>query len=209
MRCTPGARPRSHPQQVEAIVNTAEAMEIGCLIYQPDEIWWGNELAKRNKSIALAATVAEKDDWITVIDADYHLLRCNPDVIRHELEETDLHVAAYTLLDGKDFLATAALEQYAVKTNIDTEWTIRTRDMYRWNPTLQVGPAHWCYSAVVDDRRRWLRGPYNDLLPELELGANLVFYHRTQDRALIRRESAGVYYKAREEHKIEFLTEYV
>lgn len=205
----PGARPRSHPQQVEAIVHTAEAMDIGCLVYQPDTIWFDNELGKRNKSIALAATVAEPGDWIAVIDADYHLLRCNPEIVRHELDETESQVATYTLLDGKDFLGMADLERYAQTVNIDTEWTIRTRDLYRWNPTLKVGPAHWCYSAVVDGRREWLRGPYTSALDAIDLGASLAFYHRTQDRALSRREAAAGYYKAREVNKIEYLTEYV
>ena len=205
----PGARPRSHPQQAEAVVHTAEAMDLGLLLHQPKDIWRGNELEKRNYMLRLAGTIAEEGDWIMVVDADYHVLKCDPPVIRHELGTTEYEVATYTLLDGKDFLGTEGLERYANGVDISTEWTIRTRDIYRWNPTLEIGPAHWCYSAEIDGERQWLRGPYTSILDCLDLNANLVFYHRTQDRALQRREAAGGYYKAREEHRIEWLEEYV
>ncbi len=204
----PSARPRSHPQQAEAIVHTAEAAGLGLLLHQPKEPWRGNEVAKRNHCLTLASTVCEEGDWVTVVDADYHLLKCNPDMIRKELEETDAEVASYTILDGKDFMSDAKLAAYANHNDIDTEWTIRTRDLYRWNPTLRVGPAHWCYSAEIEGGRRWLRGPYTSVIDCWDLNSSLVFYHRTQDRAKKRQQDAGAYYTRRAAAGIEDIASY-
>lgn len=198
----PGGRARSHPQQVEAITLAAETAGIGCMVYQPSEKWAGNELEKRNKCLDLAASIAEDGDWVAVIDADYHLLKCEPEVIRVELANCEEDVAAYILLEGKDFASSGTLEQFAAARNVDHEWVYATRDLYRWNPTLRVGPAHWCYSAELDGERRWLRGPY-DLEPHFSLNRNLVFYHRTADRYDVRRRAADKYYELRDTFSIE------
>lgn len=189
----PDARPKSHPRQVEAIVHTAEAMGCGCLVYQPRETWRGNEVGKRNKSLELAGTL--EPDWVVVFDADYHVLRMNPETIRGELENTNLDVASYLILDGQDFLGSQGLEEHAANQTIDSEWVSASRDIYRWNPTLRVGPAHWHYS-VETPRRRWLRGPY-ELADALDLRDNLVVYHRTNDRVRTRKRAQERYYMHR------------
>lgn len=196
----PGGRPRSHPLQVEAIVHTAEAMGVGCLVYQPQDLWRGNEVEKRNYSLDLAGTLVEDGDWVCVFDADYHVLWAKPDMIRAELGETHCDVASYLLLDGKDFQGVAALEQFAAQTYIDHEWTVATRDFYRWHPTLRVGPAHFAYSA----RGEWLRTQSDQQTDEcLALRDNLVVYHRTADRSERRRRDAAQYYDTRNRSGIE------
>jgi hypothetical protein len=206
----PGARPRSHPQQAEAIVQAADAAECGLILHRPDDIWYGNEVEKRNFSLKLAGNILEEgEDWLLVFDADYHMLMCNPEMIRAELAQTDLNVATYTILDGIDFLGDEALGKYAATVDsIDHEWTCRTRDIYRWNPSIKIGPAHWTYSALVDGKRRWLRGPWEKEVDALELDRNLVVYHRTQDRVSGRRERAKRYYDTRMEQKTEWMESY-
>jgi len=207
-RLYPGARPRSHPSQVEAITRTAEALGIGCLVYQPDDVWRGNEVEKRNTLLQLAGPLLrEGEDWVLVFDADFHILRCEPELVRATLTTTDAAVATYVILDGKDFLADPELHELAAKHPVSTEWTLRTRDVYRWTPTLRVGPAHWCYSAEVDGERRWLRGPYRELAPAVNLDRALVVYHRTQDRAEERRQAAQGYYEMRERYGVEEIPE--
>lgn len=67
----PSARPRSSPQQAEAVLQAAEAAGVGCTIHRPREIFWGNEVEKRNLTIALASSVLESGrDWIVIFDAD-------------------------------------------------------------------------------------------------------------------------------------------
>ena len=191
----PGGRPKSHPQQIEAIVHTAEAMDCGVLLHQPKEIWYGNEVEKRNHSLRLAGTL--DPDWVIVFDADYHVLRLDVDVVRFELANTEFDVASYTLLDGKDFLATDALAGYANQIPLDHEWTSFTRDIHRWNPTLKIGPAHWHYTIEDEGGRKWLRGPAGLLEPGLDLREAFIVYHRTQDRSLMRKKTQEKYYELR------------
>jgi len=206
-RLYPGARARSHPQQAEAIIQAAEAGGSGCIIHRPKDIWFGNEVEKRNHSLQIAAPLLTQDeDWLLVFDADYHVLQMEPEVVRAELAQTECDVATYTLLDGKDLLADPALAKHVREKACDTEWTIRTRDIYRWHPSLKIGPAHWCYA---DNRygHRWLRGPFEQLADAHDLLANLVFYHRTQDRAASRKESAHGYYLNRQTARTEWISE--
>lgn len=197
----PSARPRSHPQQAEAIVHTAEAMGRGVLLYQPDTVWLGNEVEKRNKSLQLAGTL--DPDWVVIFDADYHVLTMNEDSVRLSLEHTDLDVATYTILDGKDLLANEALARFATERHADTEWTIRTRDIYRWDDSLEIGPKHYYYSVTGKHERVWLRGPDGHEADALNLDADLVVYHRTQDRAQVRQAAAKEYYDRRVRFDIE------
>jgi hypothetical protein len=200
----PGARPRSHPSQAEAIIRTAEALDVECLVYRPREIYWGNEVEKRNQGLRLAGTLLEPDtDWLLVFDADFHILKCDPGLVRGRLENTDLDVATYTILDGKDLLANEALAGFAKHHGADTEWTMRTRDIYRWTPSLTIGPRHWDYWRTDAGCKRWLRGPEDILEPSLDLNADLVVYHRNEERAQVRRDAAHRYYLSRAASEIE------
>ena len=197
----PGARARSHPQQAEAVLTAAEASGTGCVVHRPKDIWFGNEVEKRNHALSLCATL--EPDWLVVFDADYHVLQMEPELIRAELAATEHDVATYTILDGKDMLGDEALAQYARERDASTEWTVRTRDIYRWNPNLKIGPAHWCYH----DGDKWLRGPFEQLAEAHNLEAQLVVYHRNQDRAAVRRQTAYGYYKNREAARTEWISE--
>lgn len=202
----PSARACSHPQQAEAVIQAAEAAGAACMIYRPNEVYRGNEVEKRNAGLRMAGALLEpEEDWLCIVDADFHILRCESEVIRAELASTHHDVASYTLLDGKDMLANEATARFARELDASTEWTYRTRDFYRWTPSLQVGPTHYCYSRERDGERVWLRGPELNVEPEpaLDLRANLVFYHRRQDRASVRQKAAKEYYDRRHRFGIE------
>lgn len=202
----PRGRPRSHPQQIEAIHLAAETANLELLLYQPRTTWGQNEVGKRTFMLQLAGTVCTPgEDWVAVVDADYHLLRCETENIRDMLANTDLHVASYTLMDGKDFLADPKAAPIVAGQDLDYEWTISTRDIHRWNPTLKIWPQHWTYSAVIDGERRWVRGPWEKQVECVNLAHNLVMYHRTQDRSKIRRDAADRYYQRRIETGIEWM----
>lgn len=201
----PQGRPRSHPQQAEVILHTAEAMGRACTLYQPSEVWWGNEVEKRNKCLDILRAFAEDDDWVCIFDADYHVLKCNPDALRADLERSEHVVATYGIVDGEDWLSLD--NPLAVEAKLKTEWVSQTRDLYRWHPTLRVGPAHGDYSAAHHDGvRRWLRGPY-DLVPAEDVTGSLTVYHRTKDRAMVRRDAQQGYYKMRDALGVESQSE--
>lgn len=205
----PGGRACSHPNQAETVMTAAEAGGAGCIIYRPNEVWRDNELGKRNQLIRLAGSLGlNREDWLLVFDADCHILMVDPEIVRWELKHTDLDVATYTYLDGKDFLSDPKVMEQVRDNHIDTEWTGKTRDVFRYNPTLRVGPQHWLYSVVEDGARKWVRGPESKEGAACDLGRNLVVYHRTADRAKARRDAQAHYYKSREAFGVEFLTDH-
>lgn len=202
----PGARPRSLPDQAEAIVHTAEAVDLECIMYQPRDVFWGNEIEKRNLSLKLAGAVAESErDWVVVFDADMHLMKVNPEAVRWDLANTTLDVATMTTLQGKDMLD-GDMADLAQIVDIEHEWTGRSRLVYRYSTSLQYGPAHWAVSREKGRGKRrkrvWLWG-YEKVEPALDLNANLVTYHRSTERTVLRRQSAKAYYDTRDEMKIE------
>jgi hypothetical protein len=203
----PGARARSYPAQAEAVMAAAEAVDTELLIHRPKDVYWGNEVAKRNQTFALAGSLSP--DWLCVFDADFLPMQVKPEIIRWELENTGCNVATYTLLDSKDLLADPETAVRVAERPADTEWTCRTRDFYRWTPDLTYGPAHYTIQGTYDGETQWIRGP------ELMLPTNrpdgmvvvaahdlldaLVVYHRTQERARVRREAADGYYRTRDQ----------
>lgn len=204
----PGARPRSLPEQVEAVRATCETLDKECVIYQPREPFWGNEVEKRNLTFRLAGAL--NPDWLMVFDADYHVCRCEPERVRWELENTDKLVASYTLLDGIDVLADEFRADLATKIDLSTDWTCRTRDIYRWTPDLRYGPAHFTIRGTYDGVERWLRGPELvqsgcPVVPCHDLNEALVAVHRTAHRAKVRRDASSEYYQRRDLAGIEAL----
>lgn len=207
----PGGRPRSHTDQAEAIVRTSEAMGVGCTVHRPSDVFWGNEVEKRQLSLDLARPFCTSErDWILVWDADYHILQTQPELVRYELERTDRLAATYTLLDNRDTMADGLLG-YAATHDIEAEWTTRTRGFFRWTDDLRYGPAHYTISGTYDGERRWVYGP--DLIvgetengvPAFDLDHLMVAYHRRDERPLVRRQAADVYCKVRDAAGIESL----
>ena len=206
----PGARPCSHPQQAEAVLGAAEASGVGCLVHRPSSLFFGNEVEKRNLSLRLAAPFLKQDDWIIVFDADCHVFKCNPDLVRARLDSSDAELATYTYLDVEGMFSNPELAKMVRDDDYSTESTGRTRDIYRWHPSLMYGPQHWIVSKEYPTgkktrptERRWLRHSSDGASNILDLDADLVVYHRSRDRAMIRRQAQSGYYEARELHGTE------
>lgn len=209
----PKAKTRSHPNQAETILRAAETAGVGCTIHRPSQLFFGNEIEKRNLSLKLAAPFCEEGDWILVWDGDYHTMRCDPEIVRAELAATDCLAATYTLLEGRDYMSgeDEALEKFARESYVSTEWTLFTRGIYRWAPDLHYEKAHFLMNGTYEGRKVWVYGP--DLIPgahpdeigcqALNLGRSLVVYHRRDERPFARREAANGYYRVRDATGIE------
>src|SRR5437667_11615337 len=79
----PGARVRSRPDQAEAVMTACEAAEVACTLHRPNDLFWGNEVEKRQLSLALAAPfLTPLEDWVCVFDADNHVYQINPEMLR-------------------------------------------------------------------------------------------------------------------------------
>jgi len=208
----PGARPRSHPEQAEAILAAAETMGAGCSIYRPKDVFYGQEVEKRNLSLQLAAPLLTPgEDWVMIFDGDYQVMLCeDPAFTRSILETTDKNVCTYTILDSIDVLADPVTAEVCLDMPLDTDWTLRDRGLFRWTPDLRYGPAHWWVRGTYDNEDQWLRGP--DLAPgdasrlavdTEHLGRAFVVVHRNKKRAKVRRDAAAGYYQMRDELGIE------
>jgi hypothetical protein len=206
----PGARPRSHPDQAEAILSVCEAADVGCTIHRPQDVFRGGEVEKRNLATKLAGVGLTSEDWLCIFDADNHVMKCDdPQVVRGSLEATDLNVATYTVLDGTDWMTDPQRSQIAIDRAIETDWTVRVRAIYRWTDDLRYVGNHYTVCGTYDDELRWLFGPemsheYRHLWePCLDLDAALVICHRRNARARVRRDARDLYYKIRDEFRVE------
>jgi hypothetical protein len=197
----PEAKGRSHPEQAEAIQTAAEAIGVGCTIHRPSDAFYGNEVQKRNLTLSLASAL--EPDWVLCADADYFVTYCDPDTVRAMLEETDLNVATYMLSDAMDPHA------MGLKDPVQSDWSLPTRDIFRWTPDLEYGPAHYTISGTYEGRRQWLKGPelaggnQDFVEPALDLLGSLVAVHRNRHRTQVRKDDAERYYRARDEAQIE------
>jgi hypothetical protein len=201
----PGARARSHPDQSEAIIQAAEAVGCGLILHRPSDVWWGNEVEKRNHTLDLARVVGtDFEDWLLIVDSDYMVMQLYPEKVRQQLADTKHDVATYTLLDGQDWMADEFTAKQAREIDISTEWTMRTRGLFRLLPDLRYETKHWHVMGTnVDGRPVTLFGP-NDLCePALELDSAFVVYHRRKARPLVRLQDGERYYATRDEQGAE------
>lgn len=210
----PSAKTRSHPEQAEAIIRACETENVPVTIHRPNQLFVGNEVEKRNLSLRLAGVFAEPGDWVLVWDSDFHLVMCEPKLVRHQLENTDLLAATYTILDGTDLMADEHRRHWSQVRPADWEWTVRTRCVYRWAADLAYTSSHFVMAGTYDGELRYVYGP--DLVggrddtavrevqcPAEHLGRALVVYHRRDERPLRRREDAEEYYRRRDAAGIE------
>lgn len=211
----PGGRPRSRPDQAEAVTIACEAAGVGLVLHQPSEVFAGNEVEKRNLTLQLARPFLEPGvDWVCAFDADYHVERVDPDIVRWELGRTDCNVASYTILDGVDVLA-GGMARYAAKHDVSTEWTFRTRDLFRWTDDLRYERAHYVVRGTYPDVGDvFIKGPEMmlpneraaaDVQPCLDLNEILVVHHRTAHRAKVRNDAREGYYRNRDLAGVESL----
>ncbi len=174
----PQAKPRSHPVQASTILHAAESAGVGCIIHRPREVFYGNEVEKRNLALSLARPF--KPDWVLVFDADFQVVECHPELVREELERTDAVVATYELRD---------------------EWGAQPfRGIYRWSPSLAYGPKHSDVTADYFWGQEVLRGETNETHA---LDLNTLTVHHLDDRSQERRTAATAFDRMRNLYGIE------
>lgn len=222
----PSATVRSHPEQAEAIIRACETEDVGVTVHRPRQLFFGNEIEKRNLSLRLAAAFADEGDWILVWDGDYHLHHADPKLLRHQLENTECLAATYTILESIDYLSDDGTDENSIRRELalrspaNTRYTIRTRGLYRWTPDLHYENAHFLMKGTYNGEERWVYGP--DLVGGKTIGwespdnpygfcqaenldRNLVVYHRRGERPMVRQQAAEEYYRRRDLAEIEVI----
>jgi hypothetical protein len=175
----PNGKPYSGQEQQQTIATTARMLDIGCTISTPREVWFGNEVEKRNHAFKLAETVAvPNEDWYFIIDADTFVTSAG--VWRDRVEQTDADVGEVTFREPYGSLDTAC----------------GLRCMFRAIPGLRFDTAHFIYRTP--DGRDLHDGTAPLIpLPMIEIE------HRTMDRDPYRKEKQQDYYRRRDELGIE------
>lgn len=178
----PEGKPYSSAQQQEAIYETCRNSEVGCTIYTPQEVWFGDEVAKRNHAWKLAEAEAEPNvDWYFICDADTFVVEGMG--LRKALEETELDVGAVLFHEP-----------------IDGSWDpggCYLRCVFRAIPGLRFEVNHFTY-RLPDGRN--LHDP--EVVPA-DLSMVRV-EHRTNWRDPWRREKQKRYYLRRDEARLEY-----
>lgn len=198
----PGAEPRSGIEQHEAIRETAHALGRGMTIHTPSEVWWGNEIEKRNLMLRLALQVADsEEDWLYVFDADV-VAGSFPADLREILGSAEsFNVAGVSLVERYDL---QEWPEVMKEFDLPSRSTVPLHRMfYRALPGLRVVGTHWQYVAGYGDERRVLWGPA-ELRPEDPLDLSLFrAEHRSNLRDMGRKRRALGYYAARDAIGIE------
>lgn len=179
----PDGKPHSPNEQVEAILGAAHFAEIGCTIQQPQTLWTGNQIEKRNALFRLASSVAEPGDWYFVFDAD-DLVVSVPADARTRLYRATEDVAVYTFTGDRYH-----------------------RGFFRAFPSLRVEDAHYHYIADRGRKTIHLRG--NDAVHKLEPFMTLTGFrvqHRKSERSPERAAAIAEYHRRIAERGIEKTT---
>lgn len=189
----PDARPRSGPEQAEAVIETAHASNIGLTLHRPKHVWRGNEVQKRNHLVQLAMLEAEPNvDWLFRIDGDETVTDI-PFGIHTRLEAETLDVGGVTLWTRSHLQGSKAPAD--IQNRFDTESAERgLRFLIRALPGLRVENYHAGYVAAY--------GPPLEELPAADY-SDLRIEHRHQYRRDDRNKRGQRYYEVRDELGIE------
>ena len=193
-------RPRSGPEQVAAIVESAHVLGIGTTIHRPKRAWRGNEVEKRNHLVQLALMETEPEDWLLQIDADELVDSAPPDLHRR-LEEAEEDVAGVYFFQ-RNTKQPLPPENSVPKFNPLTmsEGFYGHRILFRAQRDLHIAGAHYAYFA----NGRCLRGREHNPEPALEIN-DFKVEHRHNFRMPSRNNAAVEYYENRAIYQTEEL----
>lgn len=198
----PAGTPRSEPSQAETVLRTCDALNVGCTVVRPKDVWHGNEVEKRSFAFAECRNlVTPGEDWIIVLDGDDVLTQV-PEDTRTKLELTEKDVVEVSLWERQTWLndETAAAAQVL---DLPPESAHFQRRIYRAAERIDVVGAHFCYRATDGDESRWYWGTDDHGLVEALKLHNVRIEHRTRHRDLNRRQAAKDYYERRNALQIE------
>lgn len=198
----PGGTARSEAMQAETILRTCDALDMGCTVVRPKDVWFGNEVEKRTFCFAECRNVVTPgEDWIIVLDGD-DVLTHVPDDTKTKLQLTDRDVAEVQLWDRETWISdeTAAAAQ---NLELPPHSTQIQRRIFRAADEIVVAGSHFCYQARHGDDRSWYWGTTDHgLTPSLAMH-DVRIEHRTKHRDKWRKRQAQDYYERRNALKAE------
>jgi len=191
----PEGRAHSPNGQAEAIRETARALGLGCLIYEPPGTWIGNEVEKRDKLFRFAEQVTEPEDWYFVLDGDEVVSHASADI------HTKLLGATHDVGEVMHWNARGHFAPDERPFSVQMEEQRPIRKFFRAIRGLRCIHTHYTH-VTPDGRFLWAKD-------EMEPAENLTQYvqveHRNKDRDPWRNKQAKEYYDRRDAANIEGL----
>lgn len=189
-------RVRSEPEQVESIQRTCDALNIGLTLYQPREPFYGNEVEKRTLCFDLAMAEANPGvDWLWVFDGDEVLTKYPADLrTRLDCIERDAIEVVLTSRQGYE----DAGEDIAKVIPLPTDSRHDLRMLFRALPGIRVMNRHDLYVAGPHSDPTFLWGPTTLPIVEAFRLGEVEVEHRSERRAMHRRNSSLEYYRTRD-----------
>jgi len=178
----PGGEARSPVDCSEILIDECRLRDVSLLLYQPNVVWAGDEVQKRQVMIDLAWSVAEHGDWFVVWDCDYKLLDspCSRDIYR-SLDES---------MCQEDFATVSFTES-----SNDDGW--HPMQMFiRAQPVTMAGNHH-TYRLTDGRQSQILRRPVENMADALDL-SEIKVRHRVHERDPERRKGQTEYYETRD-----------
>lgn len=195
----PEGRRVSTSGQAEAIRETARSLDMGCTIHEPQRVWAGNEVEKRQALFTLGEAVSEPEDWYFHIDGDELVTDVGTDLRREcaaagarGLIAGEVNLWRYRdhyKPDERPFVTALREEQ-------------PSRQLFKAERGIRVTRNHYTYHTPDG---RMLRG--DSPSDEAADFSFVAVQHRHGERDLWRNHNADGYYKRREELGIETRTD--
>lgn len=198
-RLYPDGQAHSNSLEHDAITETARGAGLHLTLVIPNETWAGNEIEKRTYMFRVADTITNPaHDWLVVMDADEIVTRAYDGWI-DKLAATEHHAADVTLWERKTL--DSQTEAQAARTfSYDPRTACPLRKVFRAFHGIHVVGNHYTYMAPDVDLPLWGQ---RRLCTGLDLTTDVVVEHRTEHRAIHRKQASHDYYKRRDQEGAE------
>jgi hypothetical protein len=175
---------RSGERLIEKLRSTAESLDMSLLLYQPNTVWMGNEVEKRQVMIDLAWTIADKGDWFVVWDCDYKLVD-----VPEGPEGSWLPIAGLPSTK-QDFAYVSFTES-----SQDNAW--HPMQMFIKAQPVMMDGNHHTYKLADGRRSQILRRPVENMAEARDM-SQVKIRHRVYERDDKRRAGQTAYYVERD-----------
>lgn len=185
----PGGRPSSSQEQIDVLRQACLERRVMLDLYQPDEVWAGNEVEKRQFMLDRATECAYEDDWLVIWDCDYRFIDgMPPSWIEDELSATDRDVATISFTENKNALMNSDFYPMAM--------------FMRAQQGIAMDGNHHTYLLPDGRRSQVLRRSVENEAEVLHL-PEIKVLHDVHQRPIARRALQAAYYEQRDSQAIE------
>lgn len=181
----PGGGARSSADQGRSLRAATDLYNMALILVEPNEVWSGNEVQKRQFMLDIAVAASDPGDWLVAWDADFVLEAWPGDVIG-ELSSCP-HKDAFVDISFSD-----------APPGVESWYPLRNFMMAQ--PGMKMSTNHYTYilpsgtHISVGDRTT---------CTSLSFRGRLKVRHRTNDRPKERRGRQVKYYEARDSGRVE------